>query len=256
MDIKERPLLMKGPMVTAALADIKTVTRRVNGLDEINFEAGVPSADMWKYTGIVSVPDGLHRFKYADGINEQLVKCPYGKPGDRLWVRETWRPSLRGIEAEPGWEDGIEYRADGLFIPMDIRGMKEDDAYRWKPSIFMPKWVCRLRLKITDISVQRLQDITPMDCIAEGALTASEATVLIPIAYMEDLWNSINAKLGHSWEQNDHVWVVRFNRVKKTYQEWRNEKIRSQASCYRKGRGRCMPLSEDNFCQGCYDEEC
>lgn len=200
----ERPLLMCGEMVRATLADIKTQTRRV--------------------------ADAFVSKSYAADY------CPYGKPGDRLWVRETWRPQ-DGMTIECQYADEIEYRADG------DRPKQPTDCY-WKPSIFLPRWACRLVLEIVAVRVERVQDISEADCKAEGVslpwaevngqkrpllrLTGKyppgdyleplvdrkpwTATELLR-AHYASLWDTLNAKRGFSWASNPWVWVVEFKRL-------------------------------------------
>ena len=107
--MKDTPLLMKEEMVNSTRKDIKSQTRRLNGLDKVNLACGTPHAHMWKYSGVES--DGLHHlFEYADGINTELIKCPYGTVGDRLWVRETfWTPHMYPSDTGAGI-NGDDYK--------------------------------------------------------------------------------------------------------------------------------------------------
>jgi hypothetical protein len=126
--------------------------------------------------------------------------CPYGYIGDRLWVRETFAYHHTGR---------LFYKAD---IPVVCH-----KNWKWKPPIFMPRSASRITLEITDIRVERLQDITRSDIYAEG--------LIVPQEHQEDykeyllnawieLWDSINAK-KHPWQSNPYVWVVEFKRIEK-----------------------------------------
>lgn len=216
--MRERPILFSTSMVQAILAGRKTMTRRLTGLDGFNEEP-----DRWEY---VRCFDGHAKFsEKGNHIMEWYVKCHYGKPGDVLWVRETWAP----------WGDSsCAYLADGF---VQRYGAWERDTTklhqverieRRKPSIHMPKAAARILLQITDIRVERLQDITHKDAIAEGAsdtLSFSEINLLkdldwiIPSPFMShqfgfvSLWCKINGT--DNWEANPWVWVVSFKVLSK-----------------------------------------
>jgi hypothetical protein len=180
---KERPILFSGPMVRAILGGRKTQTRRVVKPQE--------HAEQWPACGCAS---------------------PYGRPGDRLWVRETWAPKQ--------FEDGVNYRASGDLL--------DTGHCRWKPSIHMPRRASRILLEVTDVRVERLQRITGYDAMAEGIEGVTNdlgpgATVTTFRDYETDawdraayqsfrsLWRSINGP--DSWDADPWVWVVSFKRV-------------------------------------------
>lgn len=126
---------------------------------------------------------------YIDCGGEVKVReCPYGQPGDRLWVRETWR--VRGGEEYEYQQHrpSVMYRAD----------MVDFEQYGWRPSIFMPRWASRITLEITNIRVERLQSITAMDAVSEGIERSNAVGVrdraIEEVTMFRDLWNSINAK--------------------------------------------------------------
>lgn len=145
-----------------------------------------------------------------------LTNCPYGQIGDRLWVRETHQIYSNGADAEPT----VLYRADG------------DSAKKWRPSIFMPRWASRLTLEITKVRIERLQDITEADAIAEGIqkrmIQVGRHSNLEPIypafseraggfhsarAAFEFGWDEINRKRGFGWDKNPILWVIEFRRM-------------------------------------------
>ena len=202
MTAKERPILFSGDMVRAILDGRKTMTRRVVKI------AQHPQAERVQHF------EGL-RWDWLryDGLRLSTFKCPFGKTGDRLWVRETFRLSdpndcacyepCRCRSGQP------MYRADGHYHDME---------YKWKPSIHMPRWASRITLEITDIRVERLQDINEEDAEAEGApleLGVLERTILGAKARYRSgfvrLWESINGP--GSWDANPWVWCVSFKRV-------------------------------------------
>ncbi|MBB6287689.1 hypothetical protein HDC32_000052 [Pseudomonas sp. JAI120] len=160
---------------------------------------------------------------------EVYAPCPYGKPGDRLWVRETWYCDHFEVQKGPylqpadmhdldqSREDGdLVYAADGL-------APYEQEQPTWKPSIHMPRWVSRILLEITDVRVERLQDITEEQAKAEGVRLYTDHAELgdwwhvegietysaDPRKSFELLWSSV----GGNWNANPWVWVVEFKRV-------------------------------------------
>ena len=176
--MKERPILFSGPMVRAILDGRKTQTRRV-----------VKPQPDWIRPRVSD--DGIAHGYCGSGPTDG-IKCPYGTVGDRLWVRESWAKS-----GEVG--DATEYRADNP----DPIGAK------WRPSIHMPRWASRIDLEITGIRVERLQEISERDAMAEGCeyLTNSVAR-----SNFVKLWISINGQ--DSWSANPWVWVIEFKRIK------------------------------------------
>ena len=141
-------------------------------------------------------------YHIGTGIERKARICPYGKPGDRLWVRETF-----GVCDFPGGSASfgkrkILYKADGETTY---------DIGKWKPSIFMPRMYSRITLEITSVRVERLQDISNKDIESEGACGMACVTHRLTF---KQLWDSINSKRGYSWESNPWVWVVEFERIK------------------------------------------
>jgi hypothetical protein len=180
-DVKtERPILFSAPMVRAILSGTKTQTRRVvKGM-----------ALLWLR------PDG---FTPEFTALPENGLCPYGQPGDRLWVREAWR----------AWPDGVAYRAD-------ISDADLADAVHapWRPSIHMHRAASRITLEITAVRVERLQDISEADAKAEGVTRPVPMLDDDPSTYVDafgDLWASINGP--GSWDSNPWVWVIEFRRV-------------------------------------------
>ena len=215
--ITDRPILFNGPLVRAILEGMKTVTRRpvkatkahADGFMMLDHGKG-----WWPYNTFGDFTSDHEGMEYP-------IACPYGKPGDRLWVRETfayadksgthdaapddpWRPVRPGMEPEiyRCWyraSDG--HAADGF----------------WKPSLHMPRWASRILLEVTDVRVEQLQDISRADIRAEGLQCPPELASddvspnyrdWYPAAWRE-LWEST----GGDWDANPWVWVVEFKRI-------------------------------------------
>ncbi|AAT47214.1 hypothetical protein F116p07 [Pseudomonas phage F116] len=223
--MKERPILFTGPMVRAILEGRKTVTRRVVK----------PQPDF-----LGSMVDPNTPFKTLDAGLHARITCPYGEPGDRLWVRETWTdvnmcgaPALayradediRDLMEEPGFLDdrGAFNYDDPRVKPYPFAcWYAELDQARWRPSIHMPRWASRILLEITDVRVERLQDISEEQALAEGVRGepcdhARQACADIGCwgdtakGAFGFLWESLNGE--GSWAANPWVWVVEFKRV-------------------------------------------
>ncbi len=184
--VKEKPILFNTPMVLALLDGRKTQTRRVVKLSPMSNE---------------HVTDAL-----------QGVPCPYASTGnDGLWVREAWRTE----ELPETLVDGVRFFADKAFIPIrstreaaDLWVAAHDNGRlgsHWRPSIFMPRWASRITLEITGVRVERVQEITEEDAIAEGF----ESRVAL-----KQLWNEINEERGFGWKANPWVWAISFRVVR------------------------------------------
>jgi len=180
--MKERPILFSAPMVRAILDGRKTMTRRVVKPNPVS----IPEAEV----------------AHANWVIQNRV-CPFGQPGDRLWVRETWL-SYRHLHKNGRDEALLIYRADGEDLPKQARGTK------WRPSIFMPRWASRITLEITAVRVERVQDIGDEDAEAEGLSWCNAAS---PRDKFQCLWNSLNLKRGYGWDANPWVWVISFKRT-------------------------------------------
>lgn len=227
--IKERPILMNGDMVRATLRDInpKTQTRRI--IDPAPMMVTANESRPWE-----GDPAILMQLMKSTGR-----KCKYGQPGDRLYVRENFQPFYaegreHGVD-RPDWDTGEGYApsypaTDGVneFIDGD-----DNITSRVWPSIHMPRWASRIDLEITGLHVERLQDISEADAIAEGIECAANnygngpaycdysmkcpddttEWFASPIRSFQTLWESINGP--GSWNANPWVWVVKFKRIEK-----------------------------------------
>lgn len=213
--MKERPILFSGPMVRAILEGQKTMTRRTRGLEDI------PSRAIIKTTGVViDTQRFCVQFYWEDDFpwgTHLVEQCPYGKPGDRLWVRESFAP-----DPWSGKPFAI-YRAD--YDEPKLAELEElSGKIKWSPSIHMPRWASRILLEITEIRAERLQDISCEDALAEGtpheliskAFTSHSLKEIMDLSGTDALafkwlWESINGP--DSWGKNPWVWVVKFKTV-------------------------------------------
>jgi len=192
-DRKERPILMSAPMVRAILGGTKTQTRRV-----VKYAApDLVDADGWPL-----------RDESESGGGEVRAGCPYGQPGDRLWVRETFM-DLGACYLYRADQSAERERA--IVAP----------GQRWKPAIHMPRAASRIALEITAVRVERLQDITEADALAEGIVRLNDGGYGLPdgshyhhtdprVSYWS-LWDAIN---GQGVTATDPwVWAISFQRV-------------------------------------------
>lgn len=201
--VKERPILFSGPMVQAIRAGTKTQTRRIIKQQ--------PTKPLSGYVIYSTEPNCSERFHFSNGDDDaagEYRKCPYGHPGDRLWVRE----SLHN-------ENGLAvYNADG-----EIVEYTQGTYGRWQwtrdslPSIHMPRKASRLTLEITGVRAERLHQISEADALAEGCdgkcpVGNIQAWRDGPHVYhFAQLWEQINGT--ESWDSNPWVWVINFKRT-------------------------------------------
>jgi hypothetical protein len=204
--VKERPIIFSGPMVKALLEDRKTQTRRV-----------------------IRNPE-----KYSH-IRDCGFCCPHGQPGEILWVRETWQdycPMWHGYWCGHGTREGVErehqpvYRADPESEWLRGPEGKQAPPLKWRSPLHMPRWAARIILEITEVRVQRLQEINEADARAEGFPIPGtqpcivngepgEVTFFDPRAAFAYGWNAINGKRpGCAWIDNPWTWAITFKRLK------------------------------------------
>ncbi len=208
--MKVRPILFSAPMVRAILEGRKTVTRRILKVQpEIEPMRWKPFKTENKRASWAPQSNSGKMF-----LNSTWgpICCPYGQPGDQLWVRETF---CIGYALGGGRFTAIPFSSGecrAFYRATDDD--KPDEAQRnWKPSIYMPRWASRINLEVTGIKVERLQDITAEEAIAEGIEWFDDFRIndrLPPIAYRA-LWESINGT--GSWDLNPWVWCVSFKRI-------------------------------------------
>lgn len=194
IEVKERPILFSGPMVRAILENRKTQTRRVV-----------------KDTGFYAI----HPVHGEEVVKRELkalaTQCPYGTVSDRLWVRETWMP-FDADHTPPNYAyradttpDGEEYRKEYIKCGRD---------YRWRSPRYMPRCASRITLEITDVRVERLNEISRGDAMSEGCPFPNIATFESPVVWFKSLWHTIHAADGpNSWTANPWVWAISFKKL-------------------------------------------
>lgn len=217
--MKERPILFNAPMVQAILEGLKTQTRRIIKWPGKNKPADIrrnPDNDPWYKDFIWSMR--TYNGAWGDYKHNRFLKfCQQGKPGDRLWVKETYSVNSLFDDQKPSEIDkravgGIAYLADGKRRHGKIR-----------QSIFMPRWASRIDLGITNIKVERIQDISEEDALAEGVKSQytedeEDSYCHVDNNFLSDFpsetfsmfWDSVNKKRGYGWDVNPWVWVITF----------------------------------------------
>jgi hypothetical protein len=217
--MKERPILFSAPMVRAVLEGRKTQTRRVIKPQPTLTDNG---GFVWKGSAY-----GLGSGHRETQRNFSKHCCPYGQPGERLWVRETHAVFYGAPYDDGKSDDVVVYRAD--------HGDSVEANFAWKPSIHMPRWASRIDLEITGVRVERLNDISERDAINEGIERIGgnfcispwknyrkgedgemQQDCSAPSRSFMTLWESING--ADSWKQNPWVWVVEFKAIKPVVQ--------------------------------------
>ncbi len=206
--MSERPILFSAPMIRAILAGTKTQTRRA-------VKPQPEHPDVGKWLMLMLDDEGEDLYLHGGALLPRAIRCPYGKAGDRLWVRETFMHA----PADYCWQASVSvpsrpavttYRAD---VPGNSGGQG------WSPSMHMPRWASRITLEITGVRVERLQDISEADAMAEGVVECSNGVfdgggpAMGPTAqhaYFR-LWESIYGP--DSWAENPFVWRIAFQRV-------------------------------------------
>ncbi|HAU9605752.1 TPA: hypothetical protein JFB56_003848 [Escherichia coli] len=187
-EVKERGMIFNDEMVRAILGGNKTQTRRI--VEEKFYGRAVAAELLAKH-------------------------CPYGQPGDRIWVRETYRVHGKATDVAT-----LVYRASVRNswteqthrVPVEV--CNKPVSEKWTPSIRMPRWASRILLEITDVRVERLHDMSEADAKAEGAtpatykITPSEAVYRVGFG---DIWRSIYGQ--DNWLSNPLVWVIEFKRI-------------------------------------------
>lgn len=215
--MKERPILFSGEMVRAILDGRKTQTRRVIKPSIIQ-NIDVERDKTFTLDSII--------YDLMDGL-KVIDVCPYGKPGDRLWVRETWKygnfdtygipyimyredlSSKYKIPPTQHWIDRVEAIWKKLSDPKNDNNFWPGTDSKWRTPIFMPRWASRITLEITDIRVEKVHEAGVESVLAEGIQDGLDL-----LGRWVRLWDSINAKRGYAWDSNPWVWVIEFKRIK------------------------------------------
>lgn len=225
--MKHIPILFSTEMVRAKLDGRKKMTRRTKGLEVINanpeeYRLTYKHKNICRFfSGEENNPNPVEKywiFEHISDGEEIEVKCPYGvvrdikEKSDILWVRESFA-------ASPFDDNVFVYKADAY------EHINTPNKHKWKPSIHMPKDACRIFLRVTDVRIERLQDISEQDAVDEGIKMDDEPTICYknymsdkwwysnPIDSFRSLWVSINGQ--KSWVDNPFVWVVSFERCER-----------------------------------------
>lgn len=231
--MKEHPILFSEEMVKTILEGRKCQTRRIvkAATDDSGCAASVHpdgSGRGWIAWWPRQVSAEETRKLYP---GENGFKCPYGEPGDRLWVREPF--GLRKVITVQGeMKDIVDFEGPlPESKPHDyFLAHKESwkgGLIKWRSPIHMPRWASRISLEITNVRVERIQEISQEDALAEGVVKVRDACYVIrgfdydlvglchtsPITPFAKLWDSINEDRGFGWEVNPWVWVISFKRV-------------------------------------------
>lgn len=234
--VNEHPILFRPEMVRAILAGHKTQTRRVIKFKHWSelpvhsmVEHFMPYNDSpknwccWSADHIVDTPISARAAIYV----ESGIMCPYGFVGDRLWVKETFQVAEPSGSVEDEWIGDDLTEVDGRLPKEKPENLgswwnvyySADDPELcnwWRPSIYMPRWASRINLLIDMIRVERLQDISELECEAEIGVE-HHALENDALPAFKILWDSINAKLGHGWETNPWVWQIIFHRIEESH---------------------------------------
>lgn len=220
--MRERSIAFDEPKVRAVLSGMKTQDRQLLEPQPTHFSAA-----------------GVPRHVVPGGGPVTVIRCPFGQPGDRLWVRETWRHTASDLdEARRITEDicsgtAVDYRATYIDDCMRELGFSREDAEladqfeEWRPLMTMPRWASRIALEITAVRAEQLQDISEADAKAEGITprevrqfwlygaddkVRAEAYRQAAVDPYREAWESIHGP--GSWAANPWVWVIEFKPVK------------------------------------------
>lgn len=208
----ERPILMTPENAQKCHDGIKTQTRRI--------VKAQPDQDVewFGYLAANRQDSGFYPMKgnpvdsdcWMSALGEK-INCPYGFVGDRLWVREAWYQAFKSTSTN----NGCVYKGQDNGLELNPGWSPKPNGKGWRRSIHMPRWACRTVLEITEIRVERLQEITPDDAIAEGVFCPEIGYVQhgdrAPVLLFGVLWESIHGK--GSWDKNPWVWVISFRKV-------------------------------------------
>ena len=221
-----KPILFSAPMVRALLDGSKTQTRRAWKVQ--------PDDDGRVDVGQTAETRGIAYVRGASGGQCTRVPCPYGTVGSLLWVKEAYRLRRDQDHKRPSddwWKSGASsYCADDSdkYSQTGCGGA----AGRYRHARFMPRWASRITLRLTDVRVQQVQDISGADAESEGAECRSdlsweghaeyEPQKWVSAGYIagfRDTWNTINAKRGYGWDANPWVWALTFDVLKQNIDE-------------------------------------
>ena len=217
--MKEHPLLMHGPLVRATLAGLKTQTRRPikpqpdDDIVDVEYDA---IADLW--LGNTQEDNDLGY------TSSWAMRCPLGQAGDRLWVRETWQHYQNSGQRAADFSEHQRFAANCFYRADESNPRTKPLSGKWRPSLLMPRWACRLVLPLVSVRVERVQDITEEDAKAEGVERISagpgwecwmgygpSSSCKTARDSFRSLWISIYGEA--SWDLNPWVWVAEWEEI-------------------------------------------
>lgn len=239
---KERPVLFTAEEVRATQDGRQTQFRRVVKPQPqlgVHNATGYDGRQWWAWHGGTTRAPEEHYWQPHETPGVPLRCCPYGVPGDRIYVKETFALSIRDPETfEPDsrspydWDPPV-YKADNPTVSWSLDSVVDGklvseplDKPPWRPSVHMPRWASRILLEVTDVRVERVQDITQEEAEEEGSYLAKcpclpparnpieslfkQSWCQVHGQEFSNLWDSRHAKRGHGWDVNPWVWVVGF----------------------------------------------
>ena len=217
--MQEHPLLMQGPLVRATLAGLKTQTRRPikprpdDDIVDVEYDA---IADLWL--------GNTHEDNDLGYTSSWAARCPLGKAGDRLWVRETWQHYQNSGQRAADFPEHQKFAANCFYRADESNPRTKPLSGKWRPSLLMPRWACRLVLPLVSVRVERVQGITDEDAEEEGirewaktdpklcALRAAGFAIPSRPKFLFRLcWISIYGE--GSWDANPWVWVAQWDHI-------------------------------------------
>ncbi|GLY59315.1 phage-like protein [Pectobacterium carotovorum subsp. carotovorum] len=220
--MKEHPIIFNAEMVRAILDGRKTQTRRIikpQPFDRSQYRRDHQIEIISGRAENGDEVDGLYAYTKSTGGTWD-AKCPFGQPGDRLWVRETYSPDFANYYPNNRfWYASDNDRKSDIEVVDGVRGIYSPESdvhvpFRWRPSIHMPRYASRILLEITDVRVEKLKHILRDGIIAEGypAERAIDGGDYDPFLWYRDLWESLYG--DGSWQKNPWVWVIEFKQIK------------------------------------------
>lgn len=233
MKINERPIVVSSMMVRALLNGRKTQARRVIHPQPANgcyYE--INAAQTAALHLAIGPTDNPNRYvPPTPKSKSHLLPCPYGRPGDQLWVKESWAINSLDYDIQPPLDGRPSFQKRTcwyLATEPDVEGYGGENP--WSPAISMPRWASRLTLEILSVGVQKLRDIGEKDAVEEGAAEVIEQRERFgfPSPNIDDGWLSPSVeafaqmwdmnhwgKTGQRWRENPYVWTIRFRTVAK-----------------------------------------
>jgi hypothetical protein len=218
--MKERPIIMTAESIRAILDRRKIQTRRVMNPQPFPCDHAQFTEASWKDapTAWVSDDDGDWFCDYCgNGINsagESIYKCPFGQPGNRLWIREGWAAHKRHDKKKPSDIPPFSWRYHKEAIESGLPENRCDKMGKWRNAMYMPRWASRITLEVIEVRVEQVQSISEVDCRLEGCGPLFKTLSRDRFAAV---WQSINGKRAngkYAWKKNPYIWAITFKMLK------------------------------------------